>query len=53
MGYSTPKPPFDLKEFLSQPGTKRPRPKFGSRRPWSPPATKNESEPQLQGKPKA
>lgn len=28
MGYSSPKKPLDLKEFLSQPATRRPNNKF-------------------------
>lgn len=31
MGYSTPKKPLDLKEFLSQPGKKNMRRSFGYR----------------------
>ena len=42
MGYSTPKKPLDLKEFLSQPGKKNMRRSFGYRS--TAPATEESTE---------
>lgn len=39
MGYSTPKPPFDLADFLSQPAKSIPRKRFGQPRPPTRPAS--------------
>jgi hypothetical protein len=50
MGYSTPKKPLDLKEFLSQPASRRPAKGFGFQRKFNQPekpAPEADPEPQV------